>query len=427
VENDLISNFSTKIAKKNFLLGVINGVLFVTFDTFFEPTLVMVSFLSHYTQSNALLGLLVPLRDVFWTLPQLWVSGNIQNKPFKIQFYKMVSFFRITAWGLIVLVVLFIHEPFWILTGFFLTFTLSSLANGMAGLPFLEVVSKTIHPKRRAEFFAWRLGIGGLGGVAASFLVKYLLSSNSPISFPNNYGLLAFLLFVGCGISLLVFNGVQEPVDQVFQPKATFSQQFRRGMIVIKTNTNYRYFILMQACLMLAGSGLPFFAIFAQKEFGIDPSMLGIYLGIMTGVNLFSNAVLGRLSSKVGNKTIMVISTIIGLSLSLMLLFLSAFGHNYHFSAYFIAMFLIPIYILYSIRGTGLNISGNALLLDISPGEDRSLYIGFTNTLLGLITIFNGLSGFLVDWFGFSSLFCLITVMHLAALLAGTKIRSSAC
>ena len=71
-------------ARRNFTLGVMNGLLYITAETVMDPTLVMVAFLSHLTNSPLLLGLVLPIRDGAWSLPQLWVSGYLQSVPHKL-------------------------------------------------------------------------------------------------------------------------------------------------------------------------------------------------------------------------------------------------------------------------------------------------------------------------------------------------------
>ena len=59
---------------RNFRLGVVNGVLYILSETLLDPTLVLIAYLSMITDSPILLGMLLPLRDGAWALPQLWVS-----------------------------------------------------------------------------------------------------------------------------------------------------------------------------------------------------------------------------------------------------------------------------------------------------------------------------------------------------------------
>lgn len=71
----------TPTETRNFRLGVINGALFTLAETLMDPTLVMVAFVSALTSSPLLIGLIVPLRNTGWFLPQLYVSTFLESVP----------------------------------------------------------------------------------------------------------------------------------------------------------------------------------------------------------------------------------------------------------------------------------------------------------------------------------------------------------
>ncbi|HEX2996076.1 MAG TPA: hypothetical protein VHP14_14725 [Anaerolineales bacterium] len=108
--------------KRNFRLGVINGVLYIFSETMLDPTLVLVAFVSQLTNSPILLGLVVPLRDGSWALPQLWVSGFLQTIPRKIDFYRKMSYLRIGSWAALTLGINFIHDRTLLLITFFVAY-----------------------------------------------------------------------------------------------------------------------------------------------------------------------------------------------------------------------------------------------------------------------------------------------------------------
>lgn len=83
--------------KRNFFLAVANGILYIFAEALLDPTLVLVGFVNRLTQNPILLGLVLPIRDGAWSLPQLWVSGFTQNAPIKIRVYQRMSFVRILA------------------------------------------------------------------------------------------------------------------------------------------------------------------------------------------------------------------------------------------------------------------------------------------------------------------------------------------
>jgi MFS family permease len=403
--------------EKNFFLGVVNGMLFIFSESLIDPTLVLSTFVNTLTNSPLLVGLVVPLRDGFWALPQLWVSGWLQNLPHKMTIYRLSTIFRSISWGLLAISVLCIRDPMWLLISFFILYTFSALMNGLGGLPFMEVVGKTIPSDRFGEFFAWRMGIGGMAGIGASFFVRWILDANSSVPFPQNYGILIFCFFVGASIGIFLFNFIREPIQEEVLPINPFFDQIKRSIQILKVDKNFLRFVLMQSSQIWSGAAIPFYAIFVQSELGGSKAFVGIYLGVVTFTNLICNAILGNLSRKIGYKNIMIISIIAGLTMSAGALALGLLAGPLHFSAQFASYYLIPIFILSGIRRTGMAIGSDSLLLYIVPPNERSLYIGFSNSLMGLVLLSAGLSGVIMEALGFPLLVILTILLGICALM----------
>jgi hypothetical protein len=406
------------VFRRNFRLGVLNGVFYITAETLLDPTLVLVTFLSMLTPSPLLLGLLLPIRDGAWALPQIWVSGYLQSVSHKLTIYRRLSLMRILLWAALAVTINFVRDPNWLLAAFFIVFTFSSLISGLAGLPFFEVVSKTIPPERRGEFFAWRLGLGGVGSVVASIIVRWLLDPAGPLPFPSNYGLLSVLFFILATVSMIAFNQVVEPVDQQVRPRLHLSRQLKRAFQVIKENKLYRRYLTLQSAMMIAGAATPFFAVYVQQQLGGSPAMVGIYLGILTIAGLLSNALLGKISRRVRYSRIMHLATLAGIGMSGLVLLLAVIARTLEISSGAASLWLLPVFVLAGIRNAAAGVAGNSLLLNIAPDEDRSLYIGFGNSWMGIVLLSTGFSGVIVTVMGFEALFLFTIVAHLLAIWA---------
>ncbi len=409
---------------RTFRLGVVNGVLYILSETLLDPTLVLIAYLSMITDSPILLGMLLPLRDGAWALPQLWVSCFLPSIPRKIDMYRKLSVVRILSWGSIAVVINFVRQPDLILILFFLAYALAALTSGLSGLPFLEIVGKTIPAERRGEFFAWRFGLGGLMGIGASVLVRYLIDPHGPLPTPQNYGVLAALYFVAASASLLFFNQVNEPPDETVGTRTAFFAQLRRAVAYLKQDISYRRFITMQSMMTVAGSATPFFAVFVQQSLGGSKAMVGVYLGVITVTNLLGNILFGRMSRRLGNRQVMIWATMIGLSMSLLVTLLAVFGRDLGVAGRAADLALVPVFILSGLRGTGIGVSANSLLLDLTPVGERSLYLGFYNTFFGLVMLATFTSGLVLSLIGFAGLAALTLAAHLLALLAAQRIHS---
>jgi MFS family permease len=180
----------------------------------------------------------------------------------------------------------------------------------------------------------------------------------------------------------------------------------------------------MQGTLMIANAATPFFAVYVTRQMGVAKEMIGIYLAAVTAANLLANLIFGRMSLLHGNRRVMVIAATTGLAMSTLVLVLVLLNPILHFSPTLAAVWLIPVFILSGFRTTGIGVSGNSLLLDLAPTEERSLYIGFTNTLLGIILVLTALSGVIYAVFGFTILLLLTAVAHAAALRSALNLHN---
>lgn len=424
IEKPIESSLSNeREVKRNFFLAVVNGILYIFAEALLDPTLVLVGFVSHLTQNPILLGLVLPIRDAAWSLPQLWVSGFLQNRPIKINFYRQMSFMRIAAWFVLAISMNLIIDSRWMLIAFFASFTVSSLANGVGGLPFLEVVSKTIPPHRRGELFAWRLGAGGLLGIGGSFLVRWLIADDSPFGFPHNYGALGIGFFLFASVSLMLFNQIREEQDEKPLPRRNTHEQFKIALDVLRTNQNYRRLVTTQALMILSTMAIPFYAIYAQQQFHVDREWIGIYLGVLMISNLLSNIVFGRVSRRTDNQKVMAIAATAGGGMILVMLALAVLGNPLQISPTVAAAWLIPAFFLSGVRGTGFGIASSSLLLNLAEPEKRTLMIGFTQFLMGIFLLSTSVSGFLMKSIGFLPLILITLFTQIGAIVVSGHIK----
>jgi hypothetical protein len=414
---------SAQTARRNFRLGVVNGLLFTLADTLTDPTLVLVAFVGYLTHSPLWLGLVTPLRDGAWFLPQLWVSGHLQSQPLKIRLYQWMGVVRVIAWGALVLVALTIPDPRWLLIAFFGLYGVYALASGFSGLSFLEIVGKTVPPPRRAVYFAWRLTLGGLAGIGASAVVRWLLDAHGPLPFPRNF---AALFAVGWAFMLagvVTFSVIRETPDHDLPPRASLPSQLRRSIRCLRADRNFRHFILLRASLMIAGAATPFFAVYVQRQLGGPLGMVGIYLGVFTAASLLANVLFGKFSARLGNRRTMIIATVAGLLMTGLVLALMFVAVPLRISGPTAALWLIPVFALSGIRESGQGVSAQSLLMDIAPPAERTLYLGFANSFLGLVLLATGLSGLIVARFGFLALVLAAVAAHAFALRSSLRLR----
>ena len=416
-------DLETRANARNFRLGVWNGVWITIADRLMDPTLVLAAFVSVLTPSPLWLGLIIPITQGGWFLPQLLMSGYMQSQPLKIVLYRRMAAVRVTAWTLMAAAPFALTDPRWLLPAFLITYTLACLASGVSGLAYMEVIGKTIPPRRRGTFFAWQLAAGAVAGLLGTLLVRYLVDERGPLAFPANFGVLfTGALFMGL-FGLVAFARVSEAPDTTLQPRASPLTQTRRAWQHVRADDNYRRYLLARVLLMVAGVAPPFYAVYVQQRLGGPLAMVGVYLAVYTVSNFLAHVVFGRYSARLGNRLTLVVSTWAGLLMTGGVLALALAAATLRLPGTAASLWLIPIFVLYGVRESGMSVAGPSLLLDLAPPAERSLYVGFTNTLMGVVVLATGVSGLIVAALGYVTLFVVTAAAHVLALAAVARMR----
>ena len=188
-QQELPLTSQTDHRKRNFWLGVSNGILFNASGAFLNANTILPLFVSQLTDSHFLVGTAAALHEVGWFVPQLFVAAATAHHPKQKPLYVRAAFFRLAVF-LALLASFFLssyQQPKQVLFFFFLFYGLYSIGGGFAGVAFMEIVSKTVEPSRRGSFWGLRMSVGGLLAVLFGRLVAEVLSGHS---FPKNFELL---------------------------------------------------------------------------------------------------------------------------------------------------------------------------------------------------------------------------------------------
>jgi len=415
---------SRQESRRSFALNVTNGALFNFSNTLIDPNVVLIWFLSRLTDANILLGLLGPISTGGWFLPQLFLSSWVQQKPRKIVVYRLAMGIRLATWAILALAMWFVRDPLWLLLVFYPAYTVMSISGGLGGIPFLEIVAKTIPVRWRGRLFGLRLLTGGMLGLLGSRLVSWGLEARP---YPQNYALLVLWAMIAGGAAMVAVAVMPEPSGQT-RPATSLREQVRRGGQILRENADYRNFVAARSLLLLSMSALPFYSVMVRRELGAPEHAVGDFLLVLTLMQLLVNYPWGWLVDTKGRRWVSqaaCVGWLLAGGLALLLLSLARgdqgrIGALPAYPAYALAY---PIFVLVGAVRPAEGIAGHNLLLEISPEEDRALHVGFANTLFGVVILLSGLSGGLVDLFGLEAVFVLAMAANALAFFIYGRIR----
>jgi hypothetical protein len=415
---------SARLARRNFRLGVANGVIFTLGEALSDPGLVLALLMRQLGGSLAVVGLLPALKNGGWLLPQIVVGGRLQAYRYKLPLYKRSAFLRLVAYGAMVAAIYAIPIiPASAVIGvILLCYAIYSLAGGTGSLAFQDVVAKVIPARQRGSFFGYRQLIGGLlAFLLAGPLVQLLVGAQSPLSFPFNYGLLGLLSYMLISIGILSFVLIAEPPQQRVAPSLSLGASLRRAPMLLRRDADYRYFIVARMLSRVGQIGEPFYIIYAVEELGVPVGMVGVYLATRALSAALSNIYWSRVSDRVGNRILMLqtsalllVAPLLVLVLPLLLGWAGSMVIGWSFGLVFLAL---------GAATDGSNIAGFTYMMEIAPEAERTSYIGLANTLLGIVTMLPVLGGVLVPLIGYVGIFVLGLVFGVLALVATVPLR----
>jgi MFS family permease len=417
--------------RRNYILGTVNGALMTFAHTFEDPRTILSIFVLRLTSSDTMVGLVTGIFMAGWYLPQFLVSSLVEHKERKLPYYVLWAKVRIASRAIMVLSVFVIGAShpaalFWV---FLIFWTATSLAAGFAGMPFLEIVAKTIPERRRGGFFAMRRIAGAVLGIGAGIAAKYVLSPGFPLEFPANYGLLMALATVAAAAAVLSFCGIEEPVSRASPARRPLAEHLRSGLALIGADANYRQFLVTRVLWSATAMAFPFYAVYAVSGLGMEESAAGVFATLWVAGSLAGNLVWGQVIDRHGSRAALVGSGALAVASPLIACVviltpdgaLGGLGSASHavneaFGArqvLFMSTFVINAFAFH-----GRVISNMTYLLEIAPGEKRPTYIGLVNTLTFPLAMSPVLGGLLVGCTSYLWIFAVAAVVGFAGLWA---------
>jgi MFS family permease len=396
-----INEEAPHIVKRNFRLGVISGVAFELYKVILSTPLVMTWFLSELTQSNLIIGLLVPIDYGGWFFLQFLLSNYVGRRRRALPIYRRTATVRIAALGLMALTTFLIADRTVLLVIFLVLFSVHALATGVAGLPFLVVVLKTVPPRRRGMYFAWRRFLGGILGLAAGGLIAWVLSDRFPLGFPDNYAVLFTLGFVVVAIYIGSFCMIEEPEGVVDPERVGVIRQFRRAIALARGDSDYARYLWIRMLIAITGFATPFYTVFARRRLGAAEDMVGIYIMAMTLSALIANLACGMIGDRYGNRGLVRLMTLLSIVPPALAIGLP----RAQIGLLPAALSFSLVFVFYGLQTSADVIGSYNYVMELAPPTERAIYIGFANGVAGLVLFASPLAGAIADAFGFLPLF----------------------
>jgi methylmalonyl-CoA mutase cobalamin-binding subunit len=370
-----------------------------TGDGLLDPKLVLAWLLTALGAPAAAIGAIVPAREAFALLPQLFIAEPVRRR----QRRKWVWAGASIAQGLVVVAIAVV------------TFTLDGVAAGWAvvalvvlfgaarsaaSVSYKDVLGKTVSKTRR----------GTVTGTATS------ISAGAVLLF--GIGLWADVIpltTTSIGVVLLVAGGLWLAAGAAFTTLAEdpgSTEGGRNGIGVVLANVATLWhdpqlgrFVATRSLLTVTAVAPPYILSLTRAEDGglgdLGPFVIASSLATIVGGRLW-----GRLSDR-SSRLVLV-----GAALASTMLFTAAAAGSGVLDHVWLAGALLFLVVL---AYQGVRLGRSTHLVDMADEEERAVYTAVSNTVVGIVIIATGAFGVLSDAIGLSWLFVVFAAMSAVA------------
>ncbi len=405
-----------QVRRRNFWSLLFEGTFFLSGMAFLDANSVVPVFIDTFTGSLQLAGLAVALKAASSILSQLIVGprvSNIKNMP---AFITRVMFVC-RPLPLVMIPILFSGVSNHLKAVLFLVvFSLLWLSDGVILVPWLDLFGRTIPEKRRGKLFGYQQILGGIGSLAAGFIIKLSLE-NAQLTSAGRYS----IIFGMGGLTLLIASiamlFAKDLPRKVEVEKVYLSDYYRKLPSYFKKNTLYRKLILVRILSSFTAMIFPFVILFAKHRFHLNPSQVSNLIYIQILGSLVGGLIWGEISHRFGNRKVIAISQVLTLLLSLLAFFSLSLGVT-----------TFPVILIWSMcLLTGISMGSWMgfinYTIEIVDDEERPVYFVLTSIITFPFVFVPYFAGLIADFWGFIPLFAIVGVFGMinAALSMGLK------
>ena len=389
----------------NFTVNALDGVSFLFGLSFIAATIVLPLYVSHFTSSPILIGLIPFLSTAGYLVPQLFTANAIEQAPRKKFFAVNLGFF-LERLPIILLApsayFLATSRPMLALAAFFILYGWHTAGAGLILVSWQDLMAKIIPFDRRGRFFGITNFIGNGMGILGALAVPYMLDRFPfPLGFVYAFAFAAALIF----LSWIFLSLTREPVVPATKPPVSQLAYLRSLPEILRNDQNFRMYLVASSAFALSGMATGFLVVYAVQTWHLSDAQAGGFVIAMQLGQTLTTLFFGFLADRKGHK----LSLEISLALGALSLFLTILAPN--------PTWFYPVFFLRGAVNAGTFISGISIAMEFSSAEKRPTYLGLANTLPGLVgAVAPLIGGWMVGMLSYQAMFITAAVIGTASL-----------
>ncbi len=379
----------------NAVVNWLDGTCFWFGYSFIAPTTVLPLYVSHFTDSKLVIGLLSMLSATGWLLPQLFTANWVERLPRKKVVAVYLGFFteRLPLFLMVPAAWFALRAPTLSLILFFILFGWHIVGAGAVAVGWQDMLAKVIPLDRRGRFF----GLTNFGGTATGVLgaaaVGWMLDRyDFPYGYVWCFAAAATFIFISwCFLSL-----TREPAQVNQGPIVPQREYWRRLPSILHEDANFRRYLLSRLVIAMGGMAVGFLTVYAVQRWRLPDSQAGSFTVSMLIGQALCNLLFGALADRRGHKLVLEVATLLG-ALSAGLAGLAP-----------VPAWFYLVFVFSGASYAGFYLSGTMIAFEFSSPAVRPTYIGLNNTVTGIVAaIAPVIGGWLAGMVGYRALFAM--------------------
>lgn len=412
--------------KHNLLAFATDYVFFALAMGAINLNTILPAFAAQLGAPKTVVGALVTVALVFWTLPQLF-AGNVVSRveDKKALMMRMVLIGRPAILAVAALIGLtHAQPPGLILATLFAAFAVFLGTDAFAAIAWFDLLGRAFPPEKRGGYIGlWQVGKGaGLLGVAA--LVGFILSDSGP-HYPLNYALLFAIAGALLMVSVFGLSQIHDNRSASSEPATTVIawRDFGRHLVQLwKQDSRLRHISIARTLFTLSTMAFPFYILYATEKLHFTEQVIGVFIVAQTGGVLVAGLVLGRVADRYGAQRAIQIGALLALTAPILALTIAFAGQNV---AGILRNAYAWIYICIGLADNLIMLGYLNYTIDITPPGQRSIYMGIFNALATIGVLGPTIAGWLLSRTSYPVLFGVTLAIGTAALALAFSLPAS--
>jgi MFS family permease len=422
VQSSAVENLPSYYRRNAWAFALDMGLFHVGIN-FIGSTTVLPSFVALLTQSEVIVGLASGITSGAWMLPQLFIASYVTRLPRKKPLVVRTAFLTRPIFLIMALVTWLygVRAPTLTLGVALLCVAAYFAFDALVSVPWFDLMAKGLPPRRRGRVQGIAQAIGGIGGVGAGVLVRYVLSDASPWAFPANY---AVLFVIGTGIFMLSALAL----SFIYEPKSPLSEETPPSVIqllaslprIIAQDRPFVWLLAVKIVSGFVGLASAFYVLNATRNLGFGLADTGLFISAQVVGQVGSGLLIGVVQDRWGPLVHIRLNVLISALPPILALLASLFaGGPAVLYLYLLVYFCLGVY-MGSIGWPFFN-----WIMEHAPESRRPLYIGASNTLGGILMLAPILGGWIVRSVSYPAAFATAAAIALVSLALSARLPST--